>query len=312
MISVIIPVYNAEMYLQKCLDSIRQQTYKDFEVICVNDGSVDSSESICRSFSELDDRFIVLSQVNSGVSSARNKGLDVAKGDYLCFIDSDDMIHPDFLLTLSLYLSETTLPITSYTRKRDVLGYKSKKTKIYNPGDYIMRMYNEQIEHPMIWSMLFNRHIIEKYKIRFTVGCVRNEDTEFFIKYMVNVDKILTINDKLYYYRVNTSSETHQFKDSAFSYIEANLRIEKILMNKKILGENNFILDSSIQFLLYRSAKSNSNDFYEKIHRKYNVRKSMIRMLRFPRLARKCVAIAYIILGRDLFYCLLSKQFFNS
>ena len=96
-ISVIIPVYNVEKYLQKCLESIVNQTFCDWELIAVNDGSSDKNSDILRQYAEYDTRIKVINQQNSGVSAARNAGLDVAKGDFVCFIDSDDYVHPQML-----------------------------------------------------------------------------------------------------------------------------------------------------------------------------------------------------------------------
>ena len=95
--SVIVPVYNAEKTLRRCLDSILRQTFSDYEVILVDDGSKDSSLDICKSYCAKDKRFSVLHQENSGVSKARNRGLDSAKGNYICFVDSDDTITSDYL-----------------------------------------------------------------------------------------------------------------------------------------------------------------------------------------------------------------------
>ena len=95
-ISVIIPVYNAEKYLEKCLNSVIKQTLKDIEIICINDGSTDGSLNILQKYSEKDKRFIIIDQKNSGQSVARNKGLSVAKGEFIGFVDSDDWIDDDF------------------------------------------------------------------------------------------------------------------------------------------------------------------------------------------------------------------------
>ena len=95
MISIIVPIYNVELYLEKCIESIINQTYKDIEVILINDGSTDKSGIICDKYAKIDDRIIVLHKENGGVSSARNKGLDIAKGDYIAFVDPDDYIEPN-------------------------------------------------------------------------------------------------------------------------------------------------------------------------------------------------------------------------
>ena len=94
-ISVIVPVYNAETFLNKCIDSIRKQSYEALEIILINDGSLDGSGMICESYKKLDSRVKVIHQKNAGVSAARNAGLDIARGDFVTFVDSDDYIQPD-------------------------------------------------------------------------------------------------------------------------------------------------------------------------------------------------------------------------
>ena len=107
LISIVIPIYNAEKYLEECLNSIKNQTYKNFEVIMVNDGSKDESETICKRFLEYDARFRYFTKENGGVSSARNLGLDNVKGDFITFIDSDDWIAENHLELLINSIKKT-------------------------------------------------------------------------------------------------------------------------------------------------------------------------------------------------------------
>ncbi|GMO37902.1 MAG: hypothetical protein Ta2B_17610 [Termitinemataceae bacterium] len=99
-ISVIIPVYNVEHYLRRCLDSVLAQTFTDFECILIDDGSPDKSPAICDEYAKKDSRFVVIHQANAGVSAARNAGLDIAQGEWITFVDSDDWIEPDMLRVL--------------------------------------------------------------------------------------------------------------------------------------------------------------------------------------------------------------------
>ena len=107
LISVIVPVYNVEAYLERCVDSILKQTYKELEIILVDDGATDSSGELCDQLAKKDDRIIVIHKKNGGLSDARNAGIDASRGEYLSFIDSDDFIHPMFMEVL-LQLCETT------------------------------------------------------------------------------------------------------------------------------------------------------------------------------------------------------------
>ncbi len=106
LISIIIPVYNIERYLRTCIDSILQQSFRNFELILVDDGSTDSSGAICDFYSQADSRVVSFHKKNEGVSVARNYGIDKAQSDWICFIDSDDWVEKDFLLTFSKYLSD--------------------------------------------------------------------------------------------------------------------------------------------------------------------------------------------------------------
>lgn len=117
LVSFIIPIYNAEKYLDECIKSIIKQTYSNFELLLVNDGSTDNSAIICDTYANKDSRIKVIHKINGGVSSARNIGLDNAKGEYICFVDADDVIHPKLLETTLSVLMETQQDIIIYRYK---------------------------------------------------------------------------------------------------------------------------------------------------------------------------------------------------
>ena len=126
MISIIVPVYNSEKYLDECLRSIQKQSYSNFEVICVNDGSPDNSADICQRFVDKDKRFRLINQENGGVSSARNRALKEAKGEYVCFVDSDDVI--DLLKIWTLVSKDTNSnPFAQFSTYNN-LNFKILKT----------------------------------------------------------------------------------------------------------------------------------------------------------------------------------------
>ena len=135
MISVIVPVYNAEKYLKKCLDSLVNQSYKDLEIILVNDGSQDGSEKICKDYEEKDSRIILINKNNGGPSSARNLGIEKANGEYLSFIDSDDYLALDFYEKLEKSITKNNADIAfckyvlCYGEKIIKVNTKYKKTK---------------------------------------------------------------------------------------------------------------------------------------------------------------------------------------
>ena len=118
-ISVIIPVYNAEEFLSECLNSVLEQTHQNFEIICVNDGSTDGSLNILNSWALYDKRIKIINQENQGQSAARNKGLDVARGKYIFFLDSDDFIHPQTLEAAHYWAEKNKTPITAFLYEKE-------------------------------------------------------------------------------------------------------------------------------------------------------------------------------------------------
>lgn len=305
MISIIIPTYNAEAYLKECLESVRKQNYSDFEVLCINDGSTDRSPSICEEYVKKDARFHLVNQENGGVSKARNAALDLVKGDYVCFVDSDDVIAVDHLSNFISLIEDYDIAVTDYTRDVAKLGDKATMAYSYESTLFIKNIIDEKIKHPQIVCMLFRTNIVKDNNLSFTVGCVRNEDAEFYIKYLANAKKVHTSDFKGYYYRENEESAVHKFNKDSLTFIEADSRISKYLVERGIYPSMNYIMSSSIQFFTYRCARQGNEAIYNLVHEKYDVRNEMNKMLRFPRIARKLVALIYLFLGRNLFYKLM-------
>ena len=306
MISIITPIYNSEFFLRECLDSILSQTYKEFEIICVNDGSIDSSGKICKEYYRKDDRIVYIEQTNGGVSSARNRALKEAKGDYICFVDSDDMIESHYLETLLDMAKDGSFAVCSYSREYSQLTNGTTRVTKYEARDFIRHILNESIEHPNIWMMLFKNSIIQTQHLDFTLGCVRNEDTEFYMKYLVHENKVVVSDYKGYFYRDNETSAAHQFNIKSLTFIEADARIAEVLKNNNIIGDDNLIVPASVQYFVFKTARQKNKELYDYLHQNYEVRKMMKKMTRFPRLARKCVSYCYLVFGRKLFIKLLS------
>ena len=140
MVSIIIPIYNVEKYLQECIESVLQQSLQDIEIICVNDGSTDNSGVILEKFAETDKRILVINQENKGVSAARNTGLRCAKGKYIYFLDSDDYLAPDALELLSSDMDARNLDLLLFNAK--VFGEKGVEEKrVQGDISYFKRMH---------------------------------------------------------------------------------------------------------------------------------------------------------------------------
>ena len=224
LISIIIPVYNAENYLEQCLNSIKNQTYKNFEVIIVNDGSKDNSEVICKRFSEDDSRFRYFSKENGGVSSARNFGLDNANGHYITFIDGDDWVEHNHLeiLIKSITENNSDIAICSY---KEFDNNKTFYTRYYtNKEKYLLnfnRMSKEDflINFPKLLSAnvcfnnavskLFRRNLVKD--LRFDSKVIYGEDLDFYFRLYLNTESISFVNEATYVYRIHVDSTTGGF-----------------------------------------------------------------------------------------------------
>lgn len=306
-ISIIVPIYNVSKYLSECLYSIQNQSYTDFEVLCVDDGSEDNSADIALKFTEIDKRFKLFQQSNSGVSVARNTGLKHAKGEYICFVDADDKIAPNYLSVLYSFSKKGDFAICGFTKNIMQLGKKGRAHVRYSTNEFIIKVLEESIEHPNLWAMMFKANVIKSNNIEFYPGCIRNEDTEFYMKYLAHEEGGVVVSDyKGYFYCVNPNSAMHITKRNAFTSFEASERIKNYLEDCGIDMEYNVMLYGSIQSYCVLLARERNRELYEDLHRLYNVRKVMERLLHHPRLLRRVVAIMYTILGEHNFYKLVS------
>lgn len=209
-ISVIVPVYNVEKYIRECVDSILVQTFTDFELILVNDGSRDNSGAICDEYAAKDKRITLIHQENQGQAAARNNAIAIAKGEWIHFVDSDDLIHPQMLEILYSAVDENTKismcglckgadsPDGFYSLKSDYSFRKSPVTE-----EELIAMYTDFYQYWVVWAKLIKKDIVEKYL--FTPGRIY-EDTAVVFKW-INETKFVNItNEPLYFYRVNPNS----------------------------------------------------------------------------------------------------------
>lgn len=207
-ISVIIPVYNVEKYLKRCLDSIVNQTYKNLEIILVDDGSTDKSGNICDEYAAKDKRIIVIHKENGGVSSARNKGLDICIGDYISFIDSDDWIEEDFFEYVVNNAKDNDLLIFDYyiTNGKSTKWIKYRKTKFEISKDECLIELTKAKLQSYLWVMIFKSELF--YNIRFPQN--RNyEDQAIMHLHIDKCQKIKYCNKAFYNYYQNPKGITH-------------------------------------------------------------------------------------------------------
>lgn len=209
-VSIIIPVFNAEQYLKRCLDSIVSQNYSLFECILVDDGSTDESSNICDYYSSEDNRFKVIHCDNGGPSRARNRGLDIVRTKWVTFVDADDYVKPDYLENFLKY--NRTDDMTQIIQGYHCFGYQGedidtlyKGTK-YSYKEIISGQYSDYLEinnilyNWAVWCKIFSIKIIRKYNLRFEETLYCGEDGLFWHSYLAHIEKIIFIQEQGYIY----------------------------------------------------------------------------------------------------------------
>lgn len=207
-ISVIVPVYNVEKYLTQCIESILSQTYQEFELLLIDDGSEDNSGSICDHYSNIDSRVHVFHKENGGVSSARNMGIEHAKGEWVCFVDSDDWIDKDtFEYITGLWKGADFLQF-GYRRTGGTASeysYVPSKVLRYSTSVYCTK----RIYHSAICGYSLKLNIIKKYKISFPNHIKYGEDQAFILKTLICSSEIVILDRHFYNYRDREGSAMH-------------------------------------------------------------------------------------------------------
>lgn len=271
-VSIIVPIYNAELYLSRCLDSLIRQTYKNIEVICVNDGSIDRSLEIAMTYSQQYSEIIVINKLNTGVSDSRNLALQQATGDYVMFVDSDDWISPNMVehLLKEAVTHNAELIMCGYSRE-----YKDRtKEKVFElpnrviyENDDLNQLHrqlfgplNHELGNPesldaigTVWGKLYDMSILRKYNLKFVdlriIGS--NEDGLFNVGVFEYLTKVVFINQALYHYwKENSSSITSKYNaelqlqwKQLFEYLKQHIEIyqkgsdyEEALKNRRCIS----------------------------------------------------------------------------
>ena len=233
-VSIIVPIYNSEKTISRCIDSILTQTYKDFELLLINDGSTDNSGRICAEYASRDGRIKAIDKQNSGVSDTRNLGLSMANGRYIQFLDSDDWISPDSvgLFVHAITANDCDMVIADFYR---VVGDRvSKKGAIEKDGlldktDYAEKMLQNPADYyyGVLWNKFFKADIIKKHGLKMDSRISWSEDFIFCLEYIRNISSIYVLKVPVYYY-VKTKgslvtksvsvSRTIQMKRTVFEY----------------------------------------------------------------------------------------------
>ena len=213
-ISVIVPVYNVENYLAECLESIIRQTYSRLEIVCVNDGSTDNSLNILNSYASKDSRLKIITQVNGGLSAARNTGLKYSSGEFILFVDSDDLLEENAIERILSYFNSPDIDFVAFGYKTFSTTSSSvtTRTSIYNnsrtffsPGSWIIYL-------PVTaWSKMYRASFLKKNNLLFPLNLL-NEDTSFHWNCISYASKIIIASDIVYIYRIRTTSIMSKIK----------------------------------------------------------------------------------------------------
>lgn len=236
LISVIVPIYNAEKYLKKCIESIINQDYKNIEIILINDGSVDSSEKICENYAKKDKRIKVIKKKNEGVSKARNIGIEISNGKWITFVDADDWIEKNYISYLynngirtNSEISLTTFPNKYIENSYDNFTSKKEDVQILKGNDAAKMMLYYKIVISS-WNKMYKKEMLEQEKIKFKENLSYGEGFEFVINAMIHSKKVCISNKKIYNYRVdNINSAMTVFKEKL---VTGSLESQKYILKE--------------------------------------------------------------------------------
>lgn len=253
MISIIIPVYNVEKYLDQCLDSVLNQSYADFECILINDGSTDNSGNICNNWAKKDNRFKVIHQKNCGVSVARNNGINLSKGEYIYFIDGDDICCNDIFSNISTY----DLYLGEYSIVNNNTTYNKNHTENINTENYALSFLKEDIK-ACIGSFYVKKNLLIENNIKFNTQFKYGEDLELILK-LILCSKTILVENKNYVKYIQHSNSAMQKKTlvrfdvffsriqlTEFAKIKQNLQVAEYLYDysciEGIVEVSNYLL----------------------------------------------------------------------
>ena len=256
-ISIIVPVYNAEAALAKCIESIVSQTYRDVQLILVNDGSTDSSLDICRDYANRYSNICVVDKANGGVSSARNVGLSKAQGEYIQFVDSDDYIDRDMCKSMMESLCQTDADVcvcSMITHKGEEVSERQFEDKVIYNSDNIakslIKWYDSCIMNPP-WNKLYKKELItHKFDENLSLG----EDLIFNLEYYDKCEKAVFINKGYYHYQdINNNSLTKKYREDSF---DIAVRLYKAMVDygekhKVSFGEMECVRKEFVSSLFY-------------------------------------------------------------
>ena len=302
-ISVIVPIYNSEKKKKKCLKSIINQTYKNLEIICINDGSTDNSDKILTDFAKKDDRIKIITQKNKGLSAARNAGIDFAQGEYISFVDSDDWI------SLTLY-NDFIKILNKLNTKVDIYNFNVTSIKEYPDELFPETFFNikninnhnslytihtfKDYKKPFngnfgAYNKIYNLEFIKKNSIRFPVGLIF-EDHPFYIESFIKASSII-INPRMYYiyFRRRRNNIMNNLEYKTFDIFKILDIARELIKSSEYFNYLKYAYlqheYNTLSYMLFETASERQNEYYKqaqshlKITSKFNLDKKIIKQL---------------------------------
>lgn len=238
-VSILVPVYNVEKYLDQCLNSLKNQTLKDIEIICINDGSTDNSLNIIKKYLEKDERFLVIDKKNTGYGDSMNRGLDIAKGKYIGIVEPDDFIELNAFEKLYHIADKTEADIIRANYYHYAKGKDQKKS--YITPDIAKKITNAKntpelfMHPPAIWSAIYRRDFIKNWNIAFlpTPGA-SYQDTGFYFKTLISAQKIFLLEDAFLHYRIDNANSSVKSNKKVFEIITEHQSIQEFIEVNKM------------------------------------------------------------------------------
>ena len=295
LISVIIPVYNVEQYLNKCIESVLSQTYRNIEIVIINDGSTDNCGKICDEYASSDNRVKVIHKSNSGVSAARNEGLDASTGDYVVFVDSDDYVDPDYVECLynSLIENDADVAVCGYVIT-DVDNCEKIADELIPDGsvlssdEAIGRMLNFELIQGVCCKIFKSCHI-KKFRFR---NYSYSEDLLFSVESSIGLKRIATINKGLYYYVTRKDSVIHGgFKYNKYVSLKAFENILSLVKNTSLEDVAVSRLVSGNFSILLEMPKDDYPEEYKEICQRIKLYRVRVIKTKGVRLKTKCACL---------------------
>lgn len=319
LITIVVPIYNVEKYLKQCLESLISQTYKNIEIILINDGSTDGSKKICEEFTKKDTRIIVINQKNSGLSAARNTGIDNAMGKYITFVDADDYVSNYYIEKLYNAIKKQKSQIAQCDIQKvdsngkfiKKMGYEQETIKTYK--DMIIDMMNDMhwIENVVVWNKIYEIGLFKN--IKFPLNKIHEDEFVTYKLYYL-AKKISIVNESLYYYRqTNNSIMEKKYKIKNLDGLEAikermNFFYEENEKDLHGITIKFYIEQIRVNYIKLKKYVSNSKKICMEIKKEYN--KYYLKCLINKYISHKIkITALFFLLFPNVFYKLKKDEY---